>query len=132
MPIRAFTTPIRAFTMRRSWRSPSSDPRVHDRAEPAGLPLKGDKVGFFFDNLLPDSDGSGSASDRDFSTSSAGAFDLLEAIGRDCVGALQLLPEGEGPRRGDAKSQVTPLDNREVERRLLGRVSEPDRAARRR
>jgi hypothetical protein len=35
MPIRAFTTPIRAFTMRRSWRSPSADPGVHVRAKPA-------------------------------------------------------------------------------------------------
>ena len=35
MPIRAFTIPIRVFTMRRSWRSRCADPRVHDRAVPA-------------------------------------------------------------------------------------------------
>jgi len=35
MPIRAFTIPIRVFTMRRSWRSRWSDPRVHDRAKSA-------------------------------------------------------------------------------------------------
>jgi type I restriction enzyme S subunit len=35
MPIRAFTIPIPAFTMRRSSRSRCADLRVHDRAEPA-------------------------------------------------------------------------------------------------
>ena len=28
-----------------------------------------------------------------FRTASTGAFDLLQVIGRDCVGAVQLLPE---------------------------------------
>jgi hypothetical protein len=35
MPIWAFTFPIPAFTMARSWRSRWSDPRVHDRAKSA-------------------------------------------------------------------------------------------------
>ena len=35
MPIRAFTIPIPVFTMRRSWRSRWSDPRVHHRPKPA-------------------------------------------------------------------------------------------------
>jgi hypothetical protein len=34
-PILAFTIPILAFTMRRSWRSRWTDPRVHDRPKPA-------------------------------------------------------------------------------------------------
>lgn len=51
----------------------------------------------FFDNLLPDNRATRERIQRRFGTSSAGAFDLLQEIGRDCVGALQLLPEGHPP-----------------------------------
>jgi len=52
-----------------------------------------------------------------FATESVTAFDLLQAIGRDCVGAIQLLPEGAAPRgydRIDAKE----LDEEGVERMI--------------
>ena len=45
-----------------------------------GLPLKGDKVGFFFDNLLPDSEAIRQRVRSRFHTRSGNAFDLLEAI----------------------------------------------------
>jgi len=51
----------------------------------------------FFENLLPDSRAIRERIQRRFTTRSASAFDLLSQIGRDCVGALQLLPEGEEP-----------------------------------
>ena len=51
----------------------------------------------FFDNLLPDNPAIRERIQRRFGTSSAGAFDLLQEIGRDCVGALQLLPEDHPP-----------------------------------
>jgi serine/threonine-protein kinase HipA len=51
----------------------------------------------FFDNLLPDSRTIRERIQRRFGASSAGAFDLLQEIGRDCVGAIQLLPEGHPP-----------------------------------
>src|SRR2546421_5407206 len=51
----------------------------------------------FFDNLLPDNRQIRERIQRRFRTASIRAFDLLEEIGRDCVGALQLLPEGESP-----------------------------------
>ena len=88
-----------------------------------GLPLKGDKVGFFFDNLLPDSDVIRQRVRSRFHTRSGAPFDLLEAIGRDCVGALQLLPDGRTPD-GVSDIAVTPLDDSGVERLLLGGVSE--------
>ena len=47
----------------------------------------------FFDNLLPDNRAIRERIQRRFDTASTGAFDLLQEIGRDCVGALQLLPE---------------------------------------
>jgi serine/threonine-protein kinase HipA len=51
----------------------------------------------FFDNLLPDRRRIRERIQRRFHTASVGAFDLLAEIGRDCVGALQLLPENQAP-----------------------------------
>lgn len=51
----------------------------------------------FFDNLLPDSRSVRERIQRRFGASSSGAFDLLREIGRDCVGAIQLLPDGHSP-----------------------------------
>lgn len=51
----------------------------------------------FFDNLLPDSWQIRERIQRRFHTVSTGPFDLLQEIGRDCVGALQLLPAGASP-----------------------------------
>jgi serine/threonine-protein kinase HipA len=59
--------------------------------------ITGDAVGYYFDNLLPDSQAIRDRIHVRFDTRSAATFDLLEAIGRDCVGAVQLLPEGEEP-----------------------------------
>jgi serine/threonine-protein kinase HipA len=87
-----------------------------------GVPIKGEKIGFFFDNLLPDSQAIRQRVRARFHTRSGDTFDLLEAIGRDCVGALQLLPEGEAPE-GTKKIAVTPLTDREVEALLLASTS---------
>jgi serine/threonine-protein kinase HipA len=86
-------------------------------------PLKGDKVEFFFDNLLPDSDAIRRRIQTRFHTRSGDAFDLLAAVGRDCVGALQLLPDEQTPEAINHVS-TTPLDQTEVERLLLAGVSD--------
>jgi serine/threonine-protein kinase HipA len=54
-------------------------------------------VEMFFENLLPDNRQIRERIQRRFQTTSIRAFDLLQEIGRDCVGALQLVPEGEKP-----------------------------------
>jgi serine/threonine-protein kinase HipA len=77
------------------------------------LPLReqrytGAAVSAVFENLLPDN--------RDIRARLAGrkhadgidAFSLLSKVGRDCVGALQFLPEGEEPQA------VGNIDGREV------------------
>ena len=51
----------------------------------------------FFDNLLPDNRQIRERIQRRFHIGSIAAFDLLQEIGRDCVGALQLLPAGNDP-----------------------------------
>lgn len=64
---------------------------------PGNAPHKGDVVAHYFENLLPDSDAIRARLQSRFATASADAFDLLTALGRDCVGAIQLLSEGEPP-----------------------------------
>lgn len=53
----------------------------------------GDVVENFFDNLLPDSQPIRSRIQARFGAKGNRCFDLLWHVGRDCVGALQLLPE---------------------------------------
>jgi serine/threonine-protein kinase HipA len=85
-------------------------------------PLKGEAVGFYFDNLLPDSEPIRRRIQSKFRTQSRDAFDLLEAIGRDCAGAVQLLPENKAP--DDVFSiHVEPLDEAGVEKLLISAVS---------
>jgi len=57
----------------------------------------GDRVENFFDNLLPDNMALRNRLQARTGASSTRAFDLLSHIGRDCVGAVQLVPEGERP-----------------------------------
>ncbi len=64
----------------------------------SSLEIKGEVVKHYFDNLLPDNEKMRSRIGRRFKTQSLDAFDLLEAVGRDCVGAVQLLPEGMTPK----------------------------------
>lgn len=76
-----------------------------DNARPISLsmPLRPSRepyragVEAFFENLLPDNRQIRERIQRRFRTDSTHAFDLLTEIGRDCVGALQLLPVGESP-----------------------------------
>jgi serine/threonine-protein kinase HipA len=60
-------------------------------------PLRGNRVEYFFDNLLPDSGAIRRRLAQRYSGGSEDTFDLLAAIGRDCVGAVQLLPADEAP-----------------------------------
>ena len=57
----------------------------------------GDRVENYFDNLLPDNMTLRNRLQARVGASSTRAFDLLSHIGRDCVGAVQLVPEGETP-----------------------------------
>ncbi len=84
---------------------------------PANMPHRGAVVANFFDNLLPDTDAIRSRIRSRFGTSSTEAFDLLAAIGRDCVGAVQLLPEGQTPAGFD-RIEAEPLTKAGVEQAI--------------
>ncbi|MFA7624441.1 MAG: type II toxin-antitoxin system HipA family toxin [Pusillimonas sp.] len=80
---------------------------------PGNQPHRGDAVRAWFENLLPDSKDIRERVARRFQTGSTEAFALLEEIGRDCVGALQVLPES-GPPEGVQEVKATPLNDAEV------------------
>jgi len=90
--------------------------------------IKGRPVESYFDNLLPDADAIRKRLQDRFRTDSRNAFDLLAAIGRDCVGAVQLLPPDERPK-GVHTIDAAPLSEAEVERGLIQSVAPPSPAA---
>jgi serine/threonine-protein kinase HipA len=79
--------------------------------------IRGPEVDHYFDNLLPDSIDIRRRLGRRFSTRSTSAHDLLAAIGRDCVGAVQLLPDGEAPEKWN-RIEAEKLTESDVERHL--------------
>lgn len=110
-----------------AWRA-SAVGRPLSLSLPFGLgdePLKGPSVEHYFENLLPDSPAIRKRVAERFRTGSVEAFDLLSAIGRDCVGALQFLPEGAAPEGHDRVEGIE-VDEGAIERHLLEVVT-PDR-----
>jgi len=64
---------------------------------PGNAPYQGQIVTDYFDNLLPDNDAIRRRLAQRHQTGGTDAFQLLAKLGRDCVGAIQLLPEDEVP-----------------------------------
>ena len=64
---------------------------------PGNAPHRGDTVSYYFDNLLPDNDAIRRRLAQRYQTGGTDAFQLLQKLGRDCVGAIQLLPDDESP-----------------------------------
>lgn len=80
-------------------------------------PFSGEVVGAYFENLLPENRQIRERLQRRFETSSTQAFELLWAIGRDCVGAVQLLPlDAEPPDPRKIEGEV--LTPKRIERLL--------------
>lgn len=84
-----------AFGYEESW-------LARDNAIPVSLSLplredafKGPAVAAFFENLLPDSEPLRRRVSEKVGADGIDAYSLLSRIGRDCVGALQFLPEDE-------------------------------------
>lgn len=93
------------------------------------LPLRedryiGDPVIAVFDNLLPDNEGIRKSLAERVKADGYDAYSLLAAIGRDCVGALQFLPEGSEP---EPSGTITgrPVDDEEIGRLVSNLASAP-------
>ncbi len=89
---------------------------------PGNVEHRGEVVAHYFDNLLPDSGAIRTRIRSRFATASTDAFELLTAIGRDCVGAVQLLPDGESPVGYD-RIDAEPLSDADVERSIAASLS---------
>ena len=87
------------------------------------LRYTGAQVSAVFDNLLPDNDAIRRRIAERVGADGVDAYSLLSALGRDCVGALQFLPEGGEP--GPANEiDAQPIDDAAIATMLadLGRA----------
>lgn len=96
-----------------------------ERAFPVSLSLalredayRGQVVSAVFDNLLPDSDALRHRLAEKVGARGTDAYSLLEAIGRDCVGALQFLPDGIDPTDDATVIAGEAVDDAAIERLL--------------
>ncbi len=80
-------------------------------------PFTDERVENYFDNLLPDSLDIRKRLAMRFGAGSTRAFDLIEKIGRDCVGAVQLMPSGS-VLRGVREISAKPLSEGDIEQLL--------------
>lgn len=110
-----------SFAYEESWLS-----SPHRRPISLSMPLRsssapygGEVVVNFFDNLLPDSSEVRTTLQTRLGTDSRQPIALLEHIGRDCLGALQLLPPGE-PGTPPNKIQGEPLNESDIAQTLRG------------
>lgn len=108
-----------SFTYDQSWLDHPQALRISSKFTLRERPYIGQTVRDYFDNLLPDDR---QVRERVAARAQAGgtqAFDILAAIGRDCVGALQFYPEGEQP--GPVKeAQGRILSDAEIAKILRG------------
>lgn len=80
---------------------------------------KGEIVARYFDNLLPDNDEIKKIVATKFGAESTRSFDMLYAVGKDCVGGLSFLPEGEQP--GDiTKMEYSKVSEAQIAQKLRG------------
>lgn len=87
-------------------------------------PYSGAVVFNFFENLLPDSRAVIEKIQSRFKVASNHPFDLLAAVGRDCIGAVQIFPKGEQVTPVTSVT-ATPLDDSQVGELLSGHHSSP-------
>jgi serine/threonine-protein kinase HipA len=90
--------------------------------QPGNQAHQGEAVRNYFSNLLPDSQPILERLAQRFKTGSTEAFDLLTEIGRDCVGALQIVPAGQEPGNPLVIEGVA-LDDAGVARELAAAIS---------
>jgi len=104
---------------------------ARDKAIPVSLslplredPFKGPAVAAFFENLLPDSETLRRRVSEKVGAEGMDAYSLLSRIGRDCVGALQFLPEDE-ELQGSTEIQGRVASDSEIEGMLLNLAQAP-------
>jgi serine/threonine-protein kinase HipA len=94
------------------------------------LPLRedayrGGAVAAVFDNLLPDSDTLRQRVAERVGADGTDAYSLLSQIGRDCVGALQFIPEGNPNYKPASEVDGKIVSEKEIEALLLNLARAP-------
>jgi serine/threonine-protein kinase HipA len=84
----------------------------------------GDPVLAVFDNLLPDNEGIRKQVAEKTGAAGDDAYSLLATLGRDCIGALQFLPEGEDPGLAGSITGRAVTD-KEIEKILVNLARNP-------
>lgn len=82
-------------------------------------PFYGEEVSFYFDNLLPDSQKIRRAVAEKFGAASTRHFDLINVIGKDCVGSLMFLHVDE-ELPDLSKMKVTLLNEKSIAEKIRG------------
>lgn len=101
----------------------------HRFAVSLSLPLtptayRGAEVAVVFDNLLPDRDTVRRRVAERMGAQGTDFYSLLEAIGRDCVGAMQFLPEGLA-RQANGNIEGEPVNEAQIEAMLADLAQAP-------
>jgi serine/threonine-protein kinase HipA len=86
-----------------------------------GGEVTGPKVENFFDNLLPENNRVRERIRRRFGVTSSSTADMLAAIGRDCVGAIQIVRDGDEPAPYDRIESRLLTDSEAA--RVIGEVT---------
>ncbi|MEI6492014.1 MAG: type II toxin-antitoxin system HipA family toxin [Verrucomicrobiota bacterium] len=94
------------------------------------LPLRedayrGEPVVAVFENLLPDSDKLRTRVAEKVGAKGTDAYSLLSEIGRDCVGALQFVPEDDPSAYDTSRIEGEPVSDEEIEKVLKNLVQAP-------
>ncbi len=103
-----------AFQYEESWLAWPPHFPVSLSLPPRPAPYRGERVVAVFDNLLPDNPDVRRLVAEKTGAQGTDSYSLLGQIGRDCVGAMQFMPEGEAM---DALAPVAgePVSEREIE-----------------
>lgn len=103
-----------------------------ERASPVSLSLplredafKGAPVHAVFENLLPDSEVLRRRVAEKVGADGTDSYSLLSRIGRDCVGALQFLPEGDPFASDTTRIEGQPVSDRDIEKILNNLAQAP-------
>ncbi|HSW22638.1 MAG TPA: HipA domain-containing protein [Burkholderiaceae bacterium] len=109
---------VHGFAYDTSWPgSPQARPLSLSLPLGGAKPFRGERVQAWFDNLLPSAAVPRQRLQSSFGAATADTFDLLAAAGRDCAGAVQLLPPDVEP--GDPMQvEGEPLSERDLVRLL--------------
>lgn len=90
-------------------------------------PYRGEPVSVVFDNLLPDSDQLRRRVAEKVGATGTDAYSLLTAIGHDCIGALQFIPENMANNISPDTTAISgeTVDQEAIERLLKGLEQAP-------